>query len=132
LRGTVRVTYEGTTVSRSFSLTVRRAPETLTIFDQPNLAPARPQAGRELQAAVKVRWVREGTEHSLVPKATRVVCGASVAGSRLRAVKQEVRTGGVICGWLIPPGASGKTLDIVITVRSQGKVARRTFEMRIR
>jgi hypothetical protein len=111
---------------------VQRAPETLTIFDQPNLAPVRPEAGRELQAAIKVRWIHEGTERSLDPKATRVACGASVSRSRLRVTKQEVRTGGVICGWLIPSGSSGKALGIVVTVHSEGKVARRTFELRIR
>jgi hypothetical protein len=132
LRGSIRAAYQGSSVSRFFSLRVEQQPEKLTVFGHPDFSPDRAEAGRELLAGIKVRWVRAtGVERYLNPKASRLVCGASISGSPLKVVRSEIQAGGVICGWLVPAGTEGKPLVMVVTVTSDGQVASRTFRMRV-
>jgi hypothetical protein len=133
LRGSIRVTYSGSSVSRSFALKVARTPEVLKVFPNPNYAPAAPSPGVVFYAAVKVRFVGpRGTERNLRPRSSTAACRATVSGAPMKVTKTQVQPGGVICGWLVPAGASGKPVVLVVTVHSEGQTASRTFHLRAR
>jgi len=133
LSGSIRVRYAGWSVSRSFGFRLAPPPEQLKVFAGPNFSPPAPQAGGIFQAAVKVRLVdQRGRERELRPRVTSATCRATAGGSALTATKRKVLPEGVICGWLVPRGTAGELLVFVLTVRSEGQTASRTFRLRIR
>jgi hypothetical protein len=134
LTGSIRVAYAGLSVSPpAFSLDVASSPQVLTVFPSPNYAPSAPTPGVVFYAAVKVRFVGQGgTERNLNPHSSTALCRATVLGAPMKVTKTQVQPGGVICGWQVPANASGKPVVIVVTVRSEGQTASRTFHLHAR
>lgn len=104
-----------------WNYTVRIAPLRL-VAKRFSLTPSRPQAGRALTA----RLVAARSDTGAVVRGGRVVCSASVAGSRIagrgRFVGSEAR-----CVWQIPSSARGKRLTGSIAVVFEGRRATRSF-----
>ena len=133
LAGEMRVVYKGAPVVRPFSMPIASLPASLTLLGQPTTAPARPEAGNDLRATTTAGWARKGTlVRSLDPAASAVSCRAKVGDSTLRVTTAKVNARSVVCVWPIPAGAGDKVVYAVITVRSKGQVAKKSFNVRVR
>jgi hypothetical protein len=90
--------------------------------------PASPVAGRQFT----MRLVAARSDTGAVIQNGRVRCLGRAGTTRLRAQLARVTRGAVVCTWLIPRGAKGRTFRGSVSVSFEGLNASRSISRRIR
>jgi hypothetical protein len=90
--------------------------------------PAAPKAGQQFT----LRMVAARSDSGAVLQNGRVTCVGRAGTARLRAQVQRVQGRAVVCTWLIPANAKGRTFRGSVTVAFEGLRASRGFTARIR
>jgi hypothetical protein len=90
--------------------------------------PAAPRAGQPLT----LRMVAARSDTGAVLRNGRVTCVGRAGNARLRAQLARVQGGAVVCTWLIPANAKGRTFRGSVTVVFEGLRTSRSFSARIR
>lgn len=110
-----------------FPYTVNIAEPTLVVRGL-KTTPAAPAAGKSF--TMRMTAARSDTGATL--QNGRVTCVGRAGTTRLRAQEAQVVGGAVVCTWLIPKNAKGKTFRGSVTVVFEGLRATRSFQARIR
>ena len=110
-----------------FPYTVTVAKPTLVVRGL-KTTPAAPAAGKSF--TMRLTAARSDTGATL--QNGRVTCVGRAGTTRLRAQEARVVGGGVVCTWLIPKNAKGKTFRGSVAVVFEGLTAARSFSARIR
>jgi hypothetical protein len=110
-----------------FNYTVNVAKPTLVVR-RLAATPAVPRAGQSFT----LRMTAARSDTGAVLQNGRVTCVARVGNARLRAQLARVQGGAVVCTWLIPAKATGKTFRATVTVVFEGLRASRSFSARTR
>ncbi len=90
--------------------------------------PAAPRAGRTFT----LRMVTARSDTGAALQNGRATCVGRAGNARLRAQLARVQGGAVVCTWLIPRNAKGRTFRGSVTVVFEGLRASRSFSARIR
>lgn len=90
--------------------------------------PSRPAAGRTFT----LRMVAARSDTGAVLRNGRVTCLGRAGTARLRAQVARVQGGAVVCTWLIPANAKGRTFRGSVAVVFEGLRASRSHSARIR
>jgi hypothetical protein len=90
--------------------------------------PSRPTAGRTFT----LRMVAARSDTGAVLRNGRVTCNGRAGTARLRAQLARVQGGAVVCTWLIPANARGRTFRGTVRVVFEGLTASRSHSARIR
>ncbi len=132
LTGSIGATEGGAEATRAFSARVAGPSARLSEVGVATAPPAGPRAGSQFIYALGVA-VRHGSGAPARIQSGSVSCRATLGGRTLKVFEQRLRPfAGVRCGWVVPYGTSGATLNGVITVRSQGGTLRHVFKRRVR
>jgi hypothetical protein len=130
VRGSISVSEDGPIVARRFSARVV-SPELRLTRGALSYSPSQPRAGSVFYAAVDIR-VRTGSASRGI-RSGKVTCRATVGGRPQTVVQQKVRAGeDALCGWRISSGTTGRTLNGLITVQSEGATIRVPFTRTVR
>ena len=89
--------------------------------------PAAPKAGKTFT----MRMTAARSDTGAVLQNGRVTCVGRAGTARLRAQLARVQSGAVVCTWLIPANAKGKTFRGSVTVVFEGLRASRSISRRI-
>ncbi len=109
-----------------FPFTVTIAKPTLVVR-RLTTTPAVPKAGQTFT----MRMTTARSDSGAVLQNGRVTCVGRAGTTRLRAQLARVQGGAVVCTWLIPANAKGKTFRGTATVVFEGLSASRSFSRRI-
>lgn len=121
---------DGPIVTRRFSTKVV-SPEVRLTRGALSYSPNQPRSGSVFYAAVDIR-VRTGSASRGI-RSGKVSCRATVGGRSQTVVAQKIRAGeDVLCGWRISSGTSGRPLNGLITVQSEGATLRVPFTRTVR
>ena len=109
-----------------FPYTVNIAKPTLVVRGLAT-TPSAPKAGKTFT----MRMTAARSDTGAVLQNGRVTCVGRAGTARLRAQLARVQGGAVVCTWLIPANAKGKTFRGSVTVVFEGLRASRSFSRRI-
>jgi hypothetical protein len=112
--------------NRAWSYRLLIRPKRLLV--KPFAVPAAPRAGEPF--TVRLRALRDDTRAAVA--AGRVLCRASVAGTRLDPSSQRIVRGRAACTFGLPEGSAGKKVRGTITVVAHGLRTTRAFARTIR
>jgi hypothetical protein len=132
LAGTIQVSGNGgSTVQRSFRLTVVRPPRTLH-FIQLAPSPAQPKVGATFYVAAGIEILEQGQRSRPFDPSGKGTCQATIDGQKQQVLASRWYGKGWLCEWQrIPGGTQGRAFVGSIKVAWHGLTATKTFRFAI-